>query len=40
MQSEEPVEMFKAVRQTRIALQMSGASLVRDREIAEHFQKL
>lgn len=40
MQSEEPVEMFKAIRQTRIALQMSGASLVRDREVAEHFQKV
>lgn len=39
MQSEEPVEMFRALQQTRVSLQKSGASLVRDREIAEHFQK-
>jgi len=40
MNSEEPVEMYKALQQTRISMQTSGASLVRDREIAEHFQKV
>ena len=37
MQSEEPVEMFKAIQQTRISLQLSGATLIRDQEVAEIF---
>lgn len=40
MHSEDPVEMFRALKQTRISLQTSGASLVRDRNVAEHFQSL
>lgn len=39
-QLEEPVAMFRALQQTRLSLQMSGASLVRDREIAEHFKEV
>ena len=40
MYGEKPVEMYKAIQQTRINLQTSGASLVRDVEIANHFQKV
>lgn len=40
MQSEEPVEMFRAIRQTRISLQMSGASFIRDQEVAECFRRI
>jgi seryl-tRNA synthetase len=40
MQSEEPVEMFRALQQTRVSLQKSGASLVRHQEIAMHFQRI
>lgn len=40
MYSEDPVEMFTAIRQTRISLQTNGASLVRDKEVAEHFQRI
>jgi cell division protein FtsL len=40
MYSEEPVEMFKAIRQTRLSLQMSGASLIHDQKVAEHFRRI
>lgn len=40
VQSEDPIEMFKAIRQTRILLQTSGAGLVRDKEIAEKFHEI
>ncbi|OGO28547.1 MAG: hypothetical protein A2W33_06145 [Chloroflexi bacterium RBG_16_52_11] len=40
MLSEEPVEMFKAIQQTRISLQMSRATLISDHEIAEHFRNI
>jgi hypothetical protein len=38
--SEEPTEMFRALQQTRLSLQTSGASLVRHQEIAKHFQRI
>jgi hypothetical protein len=40
LHSENPVDMFRAIRQTRIALQMAGASLVSDGTIAFHFDEL
>lgn len=40
MYSEEPIEMFRAIRQTRISLQMSGASLIRDGEAADCFRRI
>lgn len=36
---EDPIDMLKAIRQTRIALQQSGASLVRNRKVAENFRQ-
>jgi hypothetical protein len=40
MDSEDPVAMFKALRQTRIWLQSSGALYFRDLEIASHFRQI
>ena len=37
---EEPSAMFRAIHQTRISLQTSGASLVRNVEVAEHFKQV
>ncbi len=40
MYSEDPTEMFRAIQQTRISLQLSGASLVRDSIIADNFKQI
>jgi hypothetical protein len=37
---DEPLAMFRAIQQTRISLQMSGASLIRNMEVAEHFKQV
>lgn len=39
LNSEDPVNMFKAIRQTRVSLQMSGGSSILNKEAAFHFSK-
>lgn len=38
--SEDPIQMFIAIRQIRIAMQTNGASLVKNRTVAESFQRI
>jgi hypothetical protein len=40
MHSEDPSEMFHAIQRVRILLQKNGASLVRDRLIADNFREI
>ena len=37
---DEPLAMFRAIQQTRISLQTSGASLIRNVEVAENFKQV
>ena len=36
----EPIAMFRAIQQTRKSLQISGATLIHNNEIAEHFKQV
>lgn len=40
MENENPYEMFRAIRETRVILQREGASLVPDREVGDNFEAL